>query len=426
MAANLIKTSIALVLASASVAPAAAQVVNPANGHVYELISSTVDWSQARSFAESSTHQGVQGHLVTISDEAERIFVSSLTGATVWIGAHQDTTSSSYSEPNGGWTWITGEPFQYTFWASGEPNNSPAGENVAQAYGWGGWNDALDTPFAGSSGFIIEYDIDACEGDVFDGNHSCGTAVSNVTFMIERDLVVSDENPDYFELPYRVGYQVFVRADFNHAEGDINLELYYADACDVGTASSSMGTGNSEEIRRFSGSDYVLKVSRNGGVAPCSDYQLTVIYAFNSVNLGTSVCIAAPNSTGFDAYLNAVGSDLISDNDFRLSAGGMPANTFGFFLNSPGFGVTSAPGTQGFLCINSGGIGRFIRPGEIQVSDSSGVFGLDVDLTSLPRPTGIDQIQSGESWAFQAWFRDATSTGQPTSNFTDGVMVWFD
>jgi len=41
-----------------------------------------------------------------------------------------------------------------------------------------------------------------------------------------------------------------------------------------------------------------------------------------------------------------------------------------------------------------------------------------------PTPVNIVGILAGETWNFQAWYRD-TVAGQPTSNFTDAIQIGF-
>ena len=113
-------------------------VHNPANGHYYLRVDAQgIDWFAAKAAAEALCYQGMQGHLVTITSTAEQEFVSnSVMGQGPmedghWIGAFQDTNAPDYSEPSGGWRWITGESWNYTSWGSGEPNNVGGNENWA-------------------------------------------------------------------------------------------------------------------------------------------------------------------------------------------------------------------------------------------------------------------------------------------------------
>jgi len=111
-------------------------------------------------------------------------------------------------------------------------------------------------------------------------------------------------------------------------------------------------------------------------------------------------------------------------NQVRLSATQLPPQTFGFFLTAD---VRSSglipPGSVGRLCL-AGQIGRYVRPGQIKNAGSAGTFALDLDLNSHPVPTGVVPVMAGETWHFQAWFRDVI-LGSQTSNFTDALSVVF-
>ena len=140
--------------------------------------------------------------------------------------------------------------------------------------------------------------------------------------------------------------------------------------------------------------------------------------------LGTNYCGPANlNSTGKSAAIIACGSDMVADNYLMLRATELPTNQFGYFLNSQTKGfVPFVGGSQGNLCL-AGSIGRYNRPGEILSSGAGGIFSLVLDLTDTPQPTGSVSILAGETWNFQAWFRDMNPG--PTSNFTDGVSITF-
>ncbi|MEM8710830.1 MAG: glycoside hydrolase family 16 protein, partial [Planctomycetota bacterium] len=141
--------------------------------------------------------------------------------------------------------------------------------------------------------------------------------------------------------------------------------------------------------------------------------------------IGTTYCTpAAPNSTGQGASINALGSDFLDVNDTVLTASDLPLNAFGFFLasSSQSF-VPLAGGSAGNLCLG-GNVGRYVGSGQIQSSGSGGSFSLALDLSAVPQPTGPVSIASGDTWNFQAWFRDTDPSG-PTSNFTDGVEIQY-
>ncbi len=140
-------------------------------------------------------------------------------------------------------------------------------------------------------------------------------------------------------------------------------------------------------------------------------------------SLGVNYCTPAViNSTGSPASLSAAGSSLVAANDVTLTADDLPQNSFGYFLTSrmPGF-VPLPGGSQGNICLG-GDIGRYIT--NVASSGDGGCLVLEIDLTSMPQPTGSVPAAAGETWHFQAWFRDSVG-GLATSNFTDGLAVSF-
>ncbi|MEM9799775.1 MAG: hypothetical protein AAGA20_05570 [Planctomycetota bacterium] len=144
-----------------------------------------------------------------------------------------------------------------------------------------------------------------------------------------------------------------------------------------------------------------------------------------TAGIGEAYCgPAVPNVSGASASIFALGSNVVADNDLTLSAISLPANTFSFFLASRDQNFVPNPsGSVGTLCLG-GSIGRFVGPGEIQNAGISGEVSLSLDLNRIPQPTGFTAVTAGETWNFQAWYRD-TANGAPTSNFTNGVSVGF-
>ena len=142
-------------------------------------------------------------------------------------------------------------------------------------------------------------------------------------------------------------------------------------------------------------------------------------------SIGATFCPGVANSTGSPATLAARGSTAIADNDVTLEAASLPQQSFGYFITSRAQNIVAGPGgSQGTLCLG-GSIGRFVGPGQIQNSGMSGTIQLALDLSALPQPTGPVSVVAGETWNFQAWYRDSTAGGAPTSNFTEGVEVPF-
>ncbi len=115
-------------------------VRNPANGHYYKLTEETT-WPNAEAQAEAW-----DGHLVTINDEAEELWLRSTFGVSesFWIGVNDIAIE-------GAWVWVSGEPVTWTNWNEGEPNDHLGIEDVAlmNAGPWSetlyGWNDVPST-----------------------------------------------------------------------------------------------------------------------------------------------------------------------------------------------------------------------------------------------------------------------------------------
>jgi hypothetical protein len=140
------------------------------------------------------------------------------------------------------------------------------------------------------------------------------------------------------------------------------------------------------------------------------------------VGFDVPYCTAVANSTGATAVLRGLGSPFVNANDLTLSASALPPGTFGYFLTSrtQGF-VPNAGGSHGNLCL-AGAVGRYVGPGQIQNSGASGALVLALDLHSMPQPSGFIGALAGETWSFQAWYRDAVG-GVATSNFSRGAAV---
>ena len=139
-------------------------------------------------------------------------------------------------------------------------------------------------------------------------------------------------------------------------------------------------------------------------------------------SVGTNYCTANSNSSGAIAEMSAFGTANVTANQLTIECTSMPALVFGFFIVSRVDGFVANPGgSQGNLCLG-GSIGRYVGPGQITNSGLAGAISLPLDLASLPQPLGPAAAMPGETWRFQAWFRDSVG-GVTTSNFSDGLSV---
>ena len=151
---------------------------NGGNGHWYAVLIEPrgITWDEANRRA-----QELGGHLVTITSPTEDDFVVRLINdarywsrsgdsenmAGPWIGAVQ---LEGAREPDGGWRWVTGEPFLYSSWGSPQPNDgrSPhqqqqrifyhSGDSDWLEARWGDAHSIGSTERSGVRSFIVEFD----------------------------------------------------------------------------------------------------------------------------------------------------------------------------------------------------------------------------------------------------------------------------
>lgn len=143
------------------------------NGHWYRYLSPVsifepFSFATAKSAAEASTYNGLQGYLATITSQAEQDFIngafSYLVGfggtGTAWLGASDAATE-------GEWRWLggpeAGQLVSYTNWRPGHPVAAAGFENYdllalsifggsPTTYGWVSVEQS-----GGALGYIIEY-----------------------------------------------------------------------------------------------------------------------------------------------------------------------------------------------------------------------------------------------------------------------------
>ena len=113
----------------------AGPIINPANGHIYYLLSQNT-WSNAEAEAV-----GLGGHLTTIRNAAEDSWVYSTFGSyggALWIGLTDRDKVFQFA-------WSSGEPVAYTNWGGGQPDHGNGEFYVHMLprghYAAGQWND---------------------------------------------------------------------------------------------------------------------------------------------------------------------------------------------------------------------------------------------------------------------------------------------
>ena len=135
------------------------------NGHFYDVVSvpGTISWDSANAQAIDAG-----GYLATVTSKAENDFVFSLiNNATYWhgysgpwLGGFQ---SPATTQPSANWQWVTGEPWSYTAWQAGQPNDSGGKDENKLQYGFAPlvstWNDIMSidpTPSYRPVAYVIE------------------------------------------------------------------------------------------------------------------------------------------------------------------------------------------------------------------------------------------------------------------------------
>jgi hypothetical protein len=113
--------------------------------HSYYISDANTTWTEARTLAMS-----IGGHLATITSAGEQAFITANVMTNAWIGLTDEITEGTF-------LWVTGEPFIYSNWLPGEPNDFGGDEDYAHFWindvpfwnDWPGWFEIL---------YLVEFD----------------------------------------------------------------------------------------------------------------------------------------------------------------------------------------------------------------------------------------------------------------------------
>ncbi len=127
---------------------------------------------------------------------------------------------------------------------------------------------------------------------------------------------------------------------------------------------------------------------------------------------------------GWGAVLSACGTASVAADDLRLETRWLPPNLPAiFFMGGASNGV---PFGDGRLCLSSGaaGVYRFLPP---QSTGAGGVITLGPGLVAYTHAAfpGAGQIAAGQTWYFQAWYRDPAGPCGKSFNLSNGLKVVF-
>ena len=194
------------------------------NSSYYKSNSNGLNWEEASAHAFNNG-----GHLATITSQEENDAVSSWITEVSIFGLFQNLNSSEYSEPDGGWEWITGEPLDYTSWYGNEPNDNGGSQHFG-VYNFNSpslWDDQSLTQVSSrvwilerSEDFVLgcndPYADNYDEGATYDDG-SCSGYPDNGDYALSFDGI-----DDYIEIS-----NTDIFSNFN--EMSINLYLKIAD-----------------------------------------------------------------------------------------------------------------------------------------------------------------------------------------------------
>jgi hypothetical protein len=116
-------------------------VVWPVNGHMYMVFGGSTYWADAAAFASTVSAPGFyNGYLATVHSAEENALITSLLTLPAWLGGYQPPDEL---DPNANWQWVSGEPWTYTNWFPGQPNDiqGPGSEQYLVIYANGFWHD---------------------------------------------------------------------------------------------------------------------------------------------------------------------------------------------------------------------------------------------------------------------------------------------
>lgn len=169
-----------LVACAAAPIPAlAAPVLDPANGHSYELVEVQTTWAAAQVGAQGLMLAGVPGHLATITSASENAFIigtfaSAQATYFAWLGGRDNNGDEVWlweGGPESGSQFSQGAsptaPYNYANWGGIEPNHFAPGEdflsmNLGSTFAGilpGQWGDSPNpNPSDPIHAYIVEYE----------------------------------------------------------------------------------------------------------------------------------------------------------------------------------------------------------------------------------------------------------------------------
>lgn len=277
-------------------------------------------------------------------------------------------------------------------------------------------------------GFCVGYSLavssefDPCgaiTGDAFDPNSSCFTAAPLSSTQSDLKVHAGGDLEWYsVDVAPRSTLRLRSKSTQNLLVGPMQLWSSCSGLNQDFLASSNPWLFDSTDPRHwlswFNPADFgvntrLLVISPNQGFAKpfCDTYQLEF-----EITLGEPYCLPAKNSSGDAALLSAGGSTQVGTGTLELSAAPVPANSIGLVFFGPA-NKPPSPFGGGWMCTQ----GPLLRlPGAF--TGPQGVLATTIDWTGTS-----SALAAGQSFSFQAWFRDAAAN--PTFNLSEGLEIAF-
>lgn len=229
---------------------------------------------------------------------------------------------------------------------------------------------------------------------------------------------------DWLRFEATQGTRLRISVDGKTNDLDPRIEVYYPDGTMEPASCNAPWNGTCSVVHDIpsvpaTGDVYVAFSDAGKNNTGSMDVTLTCVLGTCPPNLhaapiGTAYCTGKINSTGGPALMSAMGSTFVTDTDVLLSATGAPPAKVGIFFMGAGTLNIPLGGSQGLLCVMPP-VRRF--PVQFTCNDGSMHYEFDPQM-----PPGGPPVQPGETWYFQAWYRDQNPG---PSNTTDGLAITF-
>lgn len=280
---------------------------------------------------------------------------------------------------------------------------------------------------AEQAGFCVQYSLsvsaqfnpcDLLAGDPFEPNSDCATAPPLTSSVSGLKISAWFEQDWYsIDVPAQSTVRVLSESTSSLQPRPMMLFKGCSSTPQDFLASSHPLLFNSSDPRHWlqwsNTSDFPVSTRlfmlNNGMAFPspfCDVYDLDLAFT-----LGKPFCVPTANSTGGATLLSASGSTTVGQGTLELSSTPVPPNSIGLVFFGPAHNVL-VPFGGGILCV-SGPILRLPAS-----STGSGTLHTTVDWTGTAAVIG-----AGESWSFQAWFRDPTVV--PAFDLSEGLELEF-